>query len=325
MSSAGEAGTPARRASEQCAGTVLMVRPHAFGYNAETAASNTFQEPPVAAVAEAPQLARAEFDRLAQALRGEGVNVVVAADSAMPAKPDAVFPNNWLSFHEDGTLVLYPMTHASRRPERRQEVIDAAVQASGFKVRHLLDLSWYEGEGRYLEGTGSLVLDHVHRLAFACVSDRTDPGLVEEWARELDYSPVIFSATNRAGVPLYHTNVCLWIGARVAVVGTEAIAPADRERVLASLRSGDREVVQLGHREVEQFGGNMLELSTWDEALGDAHVVVMSESARRGLGAEAWARISGSTDSVLVAPVPTIERLGGGSVRCMMAEVFGTP
>jgi hypothetical protein len=325
MSSAVETGASARRASEQCAGTVLMVRPHAFGFNAETAASNTFQERPAAAVADAADTARAEFDRLAQALRGEGVNVVIAADSAQPPKPDAVFPNNWLSFHEDGTLVLYPMTHPSRRTERRQEVIDAVVQASGFKVRHFLDLSWYEGAGRYLEGTGSLVLDHVQRLAFACVSDRTDPGLVEEWARELKYTPVVFTATNRAGVPLYHTNVCLWIGARVAVVGTEAIAPADRDRVLDSLRSGGgREVVQLAHREIEQFGGNMLELSTWDEALGDAHVVVMSESARRGLTPDAWARISGSTDSVLVAPVPTIERLGGGSVRCMMAEVFGS-
>jgi hypothetical protein len=310
-------------AAAQCAGTVLMVRPHAFGFNPETAGTNTFQHPenrlPSGAAAAA---ATAEFERLASALAGEGIEVCVAQDSALPTKPDAVFPNNWVSFHSGGTLVVYPMAHANRRPERRQEVIDLAVRCSGFKVRRFLDLSWYEGQGRYLEGTGSLVLDHVQRVAYACTSARTDPELVREWSRELKYQPVIFSAANRAGAAFYHTNVCLWIGARVAVVGEEAIAPADRERVLVSLRASGREVVSIGHAEIEQFAGNMLELSTWDEALGDSHVLVMSDSARRGLTPENYARISGATDTVLAVPVPTIERLGGGSVRCMLAEVF---
>jgi hypothetical protein len=306
----------------QCAGTVLMVRPHAFGFNAETAATNTFQHPDTGSGAADAAAARGEFEQLARALAGEGIEVCVAEDSPLPLKPDAVFPNNWVSFHADGTLVVYPMAHASRRPERRQEVIDQAVRCSGFKVRHFLDLSWYEGQGRYLEGTGSLVLDHVQRVAYACVSARTDPDLVREWARELKYEPVIFSAANRAGAAFYHTNVCLWIGARVAVVGAEAIAPADRERVLGHLRTGGREVVSIGQAQIEQFAGNMLELSTWDEALGDSHVLVMSETARRGLSPEIFARISGATDTVLAVPVPTIERLGGGSVRCMLAEVF---
>jgi hypothetical protein len=299
-----------------------MVRPQAFGYNAETAATNTFQHAATGSAAADSKAALGEFERLARALAGEGIEVCIAEDSATPAKPDAVFPNNWVSFHADGTLVVYPLANASRRPERRQEVIDLAIKCSGFMVRHFLDLSWYEGQGRYLEGTGSLVLDHVQRIAYACTSARTDPELVREWAREMQYEPVIFTATNRSGAALYHTNVCLWIGARVAVVGAEAIAPADRERVLRSLQAGGREVLSVGHSEIGQFAGNMLELSTWDEALGDSHVLVMSESARRGLPAETFARISGATDAVLAVPVPTIERLGGGSVRCMLAEVF---
>ena len=312
-------------AAAQCAGTVLMVRPQAFGFNAETAATNTFQHAAAGSPSAAAEAARREFEQLARALAGEGIEVCIAEDSAVPPKPDALFPNNWLSFHADGTLVLYPLAHASRRPERRQEVIDLAIKCSGFRVRHFLDLSWYEGQGRYLEGTGSLVLDHVQRVAYACVSARTDADLVREWSRELKYEPVIFTATNRAGAALYHTNVCLWIGSRVALVGEEAIAAADRERVLGSLRASGREVVSVGHAELDRFAGNMLELSSWDEALGDCNVLVMSESARRGLSPEAYARISGATDTVLAVPVPTIERLGGGSVRCMLAEIFTGP
>ena len=312
-------------AAPQCAGTVLMVRPQSFGFNADTATTNTFQHAAAGSASADAAAALSEFDQLARALAGEGVEVCVAEDSALPPKPDAVFPNNWLSFHADGTLVVYPLAHASRRPERRQEVLDLAIKCSGFRVRHFIDLSWYEGQGRFLEGTGSLVLDHVQRIAYACVSARTDPELVREWSREMRYEPVIFSAANRAGAALYHTNVCLWIGARVAVIGAECIAPADRERVLGHLRAGGREVVTLGHAELEQFAGNMLELATWDEALGDSHVLVMSGSARRALSPESYTRISGATDTVLTVPVPTIERLGGGSVRCMLAEVFTGP
>jgi hypothetical protein len=309
-------------AGAQCAGAVLMVRPAAFGFNPETAADNAFQHAEAGTPAGA---ALAEFDHLAHALAGEGIEVCVAQDSAQPPKPDAVFPNNWVSFHADGTLVVYPMAHASRRPERRQEVIDLVIGRTGFRVRHFLDLSWYEGQGRYLEGTGSLVLDHVNRVAYACTSARTDAELVREWARELRYEPVLFAASDRSGRPLYHTNVCLWIGQRVALVGTEALAAADRERVLQHLRASGRALVEVGHAEIAQFAGNMLELSTWDEALGDASVLVMSDSARRALSPQAFAQLSGATDAVLAVPVPTIERLGGGSVRCMLAEVFVNP
>ena len=322
-------GAPPARAAgpaQQCADAVLMIRPAAFGFNPETAATNTFQQSSAAAVAEAPaasaQQARAEFELLVGALQSEGVQVVAVDDTAVPPKPDAVFPNNWVSFHACGTLVLYPMEPRSRRPERRQEVIEAVVAESGFKVTHLLDLSGYEAEGKYLEGTGSLVLDHVQRVAYACASPRTHPDVVADWAQELGYEPVVFAAANRAGVPLYHTNVLMCIGARAVIVGSEAIASADRERVLERLRASDRELIEVGHGEVEQFAGNMLELSSWDEALGDCRVLVMSERARRALKPELFRQLSGCTDAVLAVPVPTIERLGGGSVRCMMADVF---
>jgi hypothetical protein len=309
--------------SPQCADAVLMVRPAAFGYNPETAATNTFQRPqdlghdPGAAAR-----ARAEFERLAQALGSEGISVCAVEDTPQPPKPDAVFPNNWLSFHDDGTLVLYPMQSASRRPERRQEIIDAVVKRLDFKVSHLIDLTHHERQGRFLEGTGSLVLDHIQRIAYACTSLRTHPQLVAEWARELKYQAVIFEATDRAGAPLYHTNVLMCIGERAVIIGSGAIAPGDRDRVLAQLRASGREIIDIGPDQIEAFAGNMLELGTWDEALGDSRVLVMSDTARRALSPELFAQLSGCTDAVLAVPIPTIEKLGGGSVRCMLAEVF---
>ena len=319
--STGERPTPRR----QCAEAVLLVRPASFGYNPETAASNRFQRQPSDAAGGEGAAARRELDGLAGALISEGVRVCVVEDTAEPPKPDAVFPNNWVSFHEDGTVVLYPMQAESRRRERRREIIDEVAARVGFKVSRLLDLTSHETFARYLEGTGSLVLDHLERTAYACLSPRTHADVLGEWAAALGYEPIIFSAVDRAGVPLYHTNVVMCIGEKVAIVGTAAIVPADRERVIERLRATGREVIKLDHRELEHFAGNMLELGTWDEALGDYRVLVMSESARHALSPEGFARLSACTDEVLAVPVPTIERLGGGSVRCMLAEVFLPP
>jgi hypothetical protein len=318
-------GTPSGergRSHQQCAGAVLMIRPAAFDYNPETALTNRMQRPGDAADASAPIRAQAEFDHLTQALESEGVSVCSVEDTPDPPKPDAVFPNNWVSFHDDGTVVLYPMQAESRRRERRTDVIDAVVNRLGFRVSGVLDLTRHEAAGRFLEGTGSLVLDHVQRVAYASASPRTHPAVVEEWAQELGYEPLIFESLDRAGVPPYHTNVLMCIGERVALVGSAAIAGKDRGRVLERLRAAGREVIELGHDEIERFAGNMLELATWDEALGDCRVLVMSETARHALHSEDFARLSACTDAVLAVPVPTIERFGGGSVRCMLAEVF---
>jgi hypothetical protein len=214
------------------------------------------------------------------------------------------------------------MQAESRRRERRQEVIDAVVQRLGFKVSRVLDLTHYEAEGRFLEGTGSLVLDRCNRVAYACISPRTHPALVEEWAAALGYEAVLFEAFDRSGAPFYHTNVMMCIGSRMAVLGTCAMSSDDRARVVERLEITGRDVIEIQYDEIEQFAGNMLELASWDEALGDYQLLVMSDAARRSLRPEVYARLSASTDCVLAVPVPTIERLGGGSVRCMIAEVL---
>jgi hypothetical protein len=322
QSPAAARSTPASAAAQQCADAVLMIRPAAFGFNPQTAATNAFQQPQSADPEATVSRARAEFEQLAHALKSEGVQVIALDDTASPPKPDAVFPNNWVSFHACGTVVLYPMQSANRRTERRQDVIEAVVRQSGFKVSHLLDLTHHEADGKFLEGTGSLVLDHSGRVAYACASARTHPEVVAEWARELGYEAVIFQAADSRGVPLYHTNVLMCIGARAVIIGSEAIAAGDRERVLARLAASGREIIDIGQAGIGQFAGNMLELASWDEALGDCRVLVMSQSARRALSAAAFAQLSGCTDTVLMVPVPTIEAVGGGSVRCMIAEVF---
>lgn len=311
---------PPRGGARQCADAVLMVRPANFTYNAETAVTNAFQRPSGRAL-EDSAAALVEFDRLVTALRRTGIEVCVLEDNPLPPRPDAIFPNNWISFHHDGTVVLYPMQAASRRIERRPDAI-AAAERLGFNCSRLVDLTGHERHGRFLEGTGSLVLDHRCRVAYACLSPRTHRQVLEEWAGELGYRAVAFNAEDRAGIPLYHTNVMLCIGERFAVVGREAILPAERDRVLESLGAGGREILEIDRRQIEQFAGNMLELSPAGEARGDRRVLVMSESAHRALSPAMAAGLSACTDQVLTVPVPTVERLGGGSVRCMLAEVF---
>jgi hypothetical protein len=309
------------KSQQQCASAVLMVRPAAFQYNPQTAATNRMQRPGEAAEAQV----LAEFDHFTQALGSEGIAVCAVDDTAQPVKPDAVFPNNWVSFHEDGTAVLYPMQAPNRRLERRREIIDTVVQRLGFNLTRVVDLTAHEREGRFLEGTGSLILDRRNRIAYASLSPRTHPVVVEDWARQLGYEAVLFESFDREGVPFYHTNVLMCIGYRMAVLGTCAMSSDDRARVIEKLESTGHDVIEIQYDEIEQFAGNMLELVSWDEALGDHRLLVMSEAARRALRPEVYTRLSASTDYMLAVPVPTIEKLGGGSVRCMIAEVFLPP
>lgn len=303
----------------QCAEAVLMVRPRHFGFNAETAATNRFQQS--GASEHTAAQARAEFDAFANALAAEGVKVCVAEDADSPRNPDAVFPNNWVSFHADGTVVLYPMQAASRRGERRAEVIDAVVRETGFRVTRTLDLTHHELQGRFLEGTGSLVLDHLERVAYACRSPRTHESVAREWAHELGYELQMFTATDARGTPIYHTNVVMSINTRVAVVASECIDPADRGRIINRVGAA-REVLPITEAEMQAFAGNVLELGTWDEYLGDMRILVMSTTAQRALASRKYARLYAAVDAVLGVPVDIIERHGGGSVRCMLAEVF---
>ena len=296
----------------------MMIRPAAFDYNSQTATSNRMQSTQVQNTVGAAALAVAEFDAAVAALRAAGVQVCVVADDPVPAKPDAVFPNNWVSWHADGTVVLYPMQAVNRRLERRRDILESVAERCAYRISRVLDLSGFENEGRYLEGTGSLVLDHVGRVAFACRSSRTDEALVRHWCDALGYEPVVFDALDAAGLPFYHTNVMLSIGCRVAVVAADAIIPADRARVLAALARASRDIIAIDQAAVAAFGANMLEL----QGAGGRRVYALSARAQDALPQAALARLAAGTEQLLPLSIPTIERLGGGSVRCMLAEVF---
>jgi hypothetical protein len=294
-----------------------MVRPAAFGFNPETAASNAFQQAPAPAdQARMPPEILDEFDSLVQALRSAGVQVVVAEDTPEPVKPDAVFPNNWLSLHADGTVVLYPMLAANRRQERRADLIHRLTRDESFRVLRTIDLSYREADGKYLEGTGSLVLDRVSRTAYACLSPRTDLDVLAEFAQRLDYEVLAFEAVDGAGKPIYHTNVMMAVGTQFAVVCEAAIAnPQHRAAVRARLAATNHAVVAISAAQMQQFAGNLLELAT---ATGP--VIAMSTTAWTALDAE-QRRALQSHGEILAVPIPTIERLGGGGVRCMLAEI----
>jgi hypothetical protein len=296
-----------------------MVRPAQFGFNAQTADSNRFQRNESAA--SNLNHALLEFATFASALATAGVRTCVVDDTYQPVKPDAVFPNNWVSFHRDGTIVLYPMQAANRRIERRPDILGLVEREFGFRCRHLLDFSAEEQHGRFLEGTGSLVLDHIERVAYACRSPRTDESLVNEWAQAMRFQAELFDAVGRDGAPIYHTNVMLAIGSRSAVICSESIAGADRERVRARLQASGRELIEISLAAMHAFAGNVLELRAQPVA-GPAHtLLVMSARARAALDALQWQQINDSVERVLVVALPTIETLGGGGARCMLAEV----
>ena len=303
---------------DQCAHAVLMIRPTAFGWNPETAASNRFQRRDPAVPGSARSVAVTEFDALVAALRGAGVEVHAIDEPAGTACPDCVFPNNWVSLHHDGTVVLYPMLAPSRRLERRMELLFALEQRGGFDVSRLLDLSHHELSGRFLEGTGSVVFDHACRVAYACLSPRTNADVLAELCEELGYEPFAFEATDGEGVAVYHTNVLLSIGQRSAIVCAEAVHEAQREPLLERLRASGREVVAIDRAQMAAFAGNALELAAAD---GTA-VLSMSDRALRSFDERSLETIRHCVERIVAVPVPTIEDLGGGSVRCMLAEVF---
>jgi len=301
----------------QAASAVFMVRPTRFGFNRETALSNYFQQE-IAEAAEAVQAqAIAEFDEAVATLRARGVQVLVFDDTPEPYTPDAVFPNNWLTMHPDGTVLLYPLCAANRRPERRPEILAALRQR--FALANVIDLSGHEQEGRFLEGTGSIIFDHLHRVAYACLSPRTDAALFREVAERLGYRPVAFRAVDAQGQPIYHTNVMMCVGARFAVVCLASIVDgAERTAVLDALTSTGHEVVDISLAQVGRFAGNMLTLRP---ATATHELLVLSQSAFNSLTAPQRQTLESHCELVPLA-ISTIETIGGGSARCMLAEVF---
>ena len=301
----------------QLASTVLMIRPVRFESNPQTAESNRFQGRMDASAEEQQQAARAEFDGLVSALRDGGIEVLVFDDMPEPHTPDSIFPNNWVSFHADGRVVLYPMEAGNRRLERRTDIIERLGDEHGFAVSEVVDLSAHENDGQYLEGTGSMVLDRIGHVAYACLSSRTHHGPLGDFAQRLNYEVVSFDAVDRDGIPIYHTNVLMNVGEELAVICDAAI-PRDEQRaaVLQRLRDSGREIISLDFDQLDAFAGNMLELRN---ANGD-RVVAMSQQAFDSLNDE-QRRVLQDNGGILNAPIDTIEASAGGSVRCMLAEV----
>ncbi len=313
------------RTEAQSAAAVLTVRPASFGFNTQTAPSNAFQQDPQGDLCGGAQGTRGtdlqtnvlrEFDALIKGLHRAGVQVIVAEDSEDPAKPDAIFPNNWVSFHSDGTVVLYPMLALNRRAERREDVIRQVALDGAFRITRIVDLSYREERGQYLEGTGSLVLDRTHRVAYANLSPRTDLDVLGEFAQQLDYELVAFEALDALGNPVYHTNVIMAIGAQFAAVCGAVIAePLRRDAVYSTLRATGHEIVDLTAAQMLAFAGNLLELHP-----PGGNLIALSSTAWRSLDA-AQRRTLEKYGNILAADVPTIERYGGGGVRCMLAEI----
>ena len=308
----------------QTTDTVLMVEPVGFLANPQTRADNTWQDPDEHLDADPARVqlaALSEFRGLVTALESAGVRVQMESDTPDPATPDSIFPNNWFSTHQDATLVLYPMCAVNRRNERRSDIVERLAGTFGYST--VVDLTRHELRGRYLEGTGSMVLDRAHRVSYMCVSGRSDTRLLESWARFLGYSELITfraASASRSGelVPVYHTNVLMGIGERTAVVCTEAIEDAgERRRLTDSLEATHHTIVEISRAQMNRCAGNVLQLRDQTGGL----VWAMSTRAYDALTPEQRALLS--ADSRLIhAPIPVIERNGGGSVRCMLAEIF---
>ena len=304
----------------QSTSSVFMVRPNSFRKNEETATNNHYQRDiSQASPEEIIERAQEEFDGLAAQLTAAGIEVVVF-DEAEPHKtPDALFPNNWISTHADGTVALYPMFAPNRRTERREDVPLVLEHQFGFDVRQIIDFTEFESHNKFLEGTGSIVLDRINRKAYAALSDRTDARALEHFCDQLNFEPVTFEAfqtVDNQRLPIYHTNVMMSIGSGYAVVCLNCIdSDEERKRVVDAIAQDGLELIDISEEQVNQFAGNMLEVTG-----KEGPVLVMSASAYQSLAPGQIEKLQQHT-TLLHAPLPTIETCGGGSARCMIAEI----
>jgi hypothetical protein len=303
--------------AKQTTDTILMVRPAHFGFNEQTAGDNAFQvDDGSLSQEEIRQKAVREFDEFVENLRSAGIRVVVAQDTDAPVKTDAVFPNNWVTFHENGAVVTYPMSAPVRRLERREDILEDLGRQ--FRVGERLHLEKYEQEGRFLEGTGSMILDRENRIVYACLSPRTDEGLLDEFCRLLGYEKVSFTAVDGNGRRIYHTNVMMALGESFVIICLETVKDALEKQLLRKkFAETEKELIEITLDQMLAFAGNMLQVRNQDGEL----FLVMSEQAFNSLDDEQLEEIMKHTD-ILYSPIPTIEKYGGGSARCMMAEVF---
>jgi hypothetical protein len=296
---------------------ILMIRPVNFTFNAETAVNNAFQV--AGADAGAQQKALTEFDGFVHLLRDNGVDVTVVDDTPEPYTPDSIFPNNWISFHRDATVCLYPMYAANRRLERKPIVLD--IIGRKFRIDATLDFSGYEEKKRFLEGTGSMVLDRDKQIAYACLSPRTDKEVLLDFCRKMGYTPEVFIARDGAGQDIYHTNVMMCVGDRFVVACLDSLpVPAERQHLESTIRASGKTLIPISLDQMNHFAGNMLQV---ENQQGDK-LLVMSSQAYASLTPAQVRQLEGF-NRILHSPLTTIETNGGGSARCMLAEIHLDP
>lgn len=304
----------------QITDTILMIEPAAFGYNAETAANNYFQIKPDKPSVDIQSAALAEFTNMVEVLRRNGVKVIVVPDTPDPLTPDAIFPNNWISFQKDNRVAMYPMYATNRRAERRVDVVEKVI-GQGFNISQMVDYSVYESENRFLEGTGSMIFDRTNRLAYAALSPRTDEQLFTWFCNDFGYKPVTFTAmqtVQEQRLPVYHTNVVMSVAEDYVVICMESIDNLqEREMLKHIFAETGKKIVEITENQMQQFAGNVLQIKN-DK---NERLLVMSETAFGALNENQKTKLS-AFNRIIAIPVPTIEKYGGGSVRCMMAEVF---
>lgn len=306
---------------KQYTNTVFMVEPVDFGFNEETAVNNFFQNKLKETSKTIQERALSEFKGMVSKLRQHGVNVIVLQDTLNPHTPDSIFPNNWISFHENKTIALYPMFAKNRREERREDDVIEVLEEKGFDVEQIMDYSSAEDEEIFLEGTGSIILDHVNRIAYAAVSPRTDEELFIEFCEDFEYSPVVFTAYQTVEgerKQIYHTNVMMCVADDYAVICLSTLDNKDDlKAVTDALKKSGKEIIDITEDQMNKFAGNMLQVG----GLGDSKYLVMSQTSYDSLTKEQIAAIE-KYNPILPVEISTIETLGGGSARCMIAEVF---
>jgi hypothetical protein len=299
--------------SQQTTSHLLMIRPVQFAFNAQTAVNNAFQ---VAGTEQNPQEKALEgFDAFVSLLRKNAVDVTVVPDTVQPHTPDSIFPNNWVSFHADGRICLYPMFAANRRLERKTHVLEVIYDK--FSSTGVYDFSHYESRDLFLEGTGSMVLDRDHKIAYACLSPRTNKEVLDDFCLKMNYKPVCFHAFDENNQAIYHTNVMMCVGDAYVVICLNSITdPVEREETISTIRAAGKEIIDISLDQMNHFAGNMLQVSNGS----GEKLLIMSSQAYRSLRPDQLVKLE-SYNTILHSSLETIESNGGGSARCMMAEV----
>ena len=302
----------------QTTNTVLMIEPVAFGYNAQTAENNYFQVEQKGADTQSKALA--EFNNFVEKLRNKGINVIVVKDTMEPHTPDSIFPNNWVSFHKDGKVVLYPMFAPNRRVERRKDILET-IKNQGFEIAEVDDFSHFENDDKFLEGTGSMIFDHENKIAYGSVSLRLDEELFKEFCKKYGFTPVVFHSYQNAGdqrLPIYHTNVMMCVADQFVIICLDCIDDElEREKVQEVIKSSGKEIIEISEDQLQQFAGNMLQVQNSE----GKKFLVMSQTAYQSLTSEQIKSIEKYCE-IIYSDLNTIETNGGGSARCMLAEVF---